>query len=108
MSHSSETFAVDKDGYLQNPAQWSESVAEQLAAAEGISLSPAHWEIIFLLRQFYQQFDLAPAMRPLVSYTRKQLGSQKGQSIYLLQLFPPNAALIGSKIAGLPRPANCF
>lgn len=103
-----EALALDKDGYLQNLDDWNESVAEILAAHEGIQLGEAHWEIIYLIRAFYREFALSPAMRPLTAYTREKLGREKGQSIYLLGLFPPNAALVGSKIAGLPRPANCF
>ncbi len=105
---SSEVPARDKEGYLLKLEDWNESVAECLAASEGIQLSEAHWEIIYLLRAFYREFALSPAMRPLVAYTREKLGREKGQSVYLLSLFPPNAALVGSKIAGLPRPANCF
>jgi tRNA 2-thiouridine synthesizing protein E len=36
------------------------------------------------------------------------LGPDKGRSVYLLTLFPGNPALLGAKIAGLPRPENCF
>jgi tRNA 2-thiouridine synthesizing protein E len=101
-------IATDKDGYLINTKDWSKAIAEALAEKEGIKLTSAHWEIIELLKAFYRDFQLAPAMRPLVKYTKQQLGSEKGSSIYLTNLFPPNPALIASKIAGLPRPANCF
>jgi tRNA 2-thiouridine synthesizing protein E len=47
-------------------------------------------------------------MRPLVKRTGQALGADKGRSIYLQQLFPPSPARIASKIAGLPRPANCL
>jgi len=47
-------------------------------------------------------------MRPLVRLTARELGSDKGNSIYLLRLFPGNPALVASRIAGLPRPENCF
>lgn len=106
--NSTPALPLDKDGYLKNLGDWSEEVAEQLAAREGITLSAEHWEVIYLLREFYQTYELSPAMRPLVMYAREKLGRDKGQSLYLLKLFPPNAALMGSKIAGLPRPANCF
>ncbi|MDT8428798.1 MAG: TusE/DsrC/DsvC family sulfur relay protein [Pseudomonadales bacterium] len=100
--------ARDKDGYLRNLQDWNEQVAVQLAAAEEITLQPSHWEIILLLRRFHDRYGLSPAMRPLVRYVRMELGSEKGNSLYLLQLFPGNPALIASKIAGLPRPENCF
>lgn len=103
-----ETLKVDKEGYLLAAADWSEPFATATAAQEGIKLTAEHWEIILLLRQFYQQYELSPAMRPLVKYVGLQLGADKGRSIYLLQLFPPSPARIASKIAGLPKPENCL
>ena len=102
------TIALDKDGYLINLNDWAKDAANALAAQENISLTTAHWEIIYLLQEFYREFELSPAMRALVKYTEKKLGPEKGKSIYLLQLFPPSPAKIASKIAGLPRPTNCL
>ncbi|WP_221795512.1 TusE/DsrC/DsvC family sulfur relay protein [Oceanobacter mangrovi] len=99
---------LDKDGFLVNLADWSPQVAEQLAEAESISLTEAHWEVLNQLRAFYQEFDLSPAMRPLSKYLKAQLGPDKASSIYLLQLFPGSPAKIAAKIAGLPRPENCL
>ena len=83
-------------------------MAEQIARKEGIVLSPAHWEILQLLRDYYREFDASPAMRPLVKYCALKLGPDKGRSIYLLKLFPGSPAKLGSKIAGLPKPDNCL
>ena len=102
------TIPTDKDGYLRNLEDWSEEVAVELAHAENIQLTEHHWEIIYLLRDFYREFALSPAMRALVKQVSKKLGEDKGRSVYLLQLFPPSPARIATKIAGLPRPANCF
>lgn len=101
-------IATDKEGYLLHLDQWNENVAQHLAHNEGVQLTPAHWEIITLLRQFYEEFELSPAMRPLVKYTQQHLGADKGRSIYLLQLFPGSPPKLAAKIAGLPRPANCL
>ncbi|TGD73629.1 TusE/DsrC/DsvC family sulfur relay protein [Mangrovimicrobium sediminis] len=100
--------AFDREGFLRNLQDWSPEVAQQIAAAEGIELEQAHWEIIELLRDYYARFDSSPAMRPLVKYCAQQLGPDKGKSIYLLRLFPGSPAKIGSKIAGLPKPDNCL
>lgn len=99
---------VDKDGFLKNLTDWSPAIAEQLASAENIQLTPSHWQLIDLIRDFYQVFGLSPAMRPLVNYAAKQLGPEKGRSIYFLQHFPGSPAKLLSKIAGLPRPENCL
>ncbi len=101
-------FESDSEGYLKNLEDWSESLAEQIAANEGIQLGPAHWELISLIRQFYSEFQLSPAMRPLIKYTRQHLGSEKASSLYFLKLFPGSPAKVLSKIAGLPRPENCL
>lgn len=99
---------LDQDGYLIDLADWSEQVAATLADNEGLSLSAAHLEVIYALRQFHTEFQLSPAMRPLVTYIRRTLGQEKGNSIYLLSLFPGSPAKLASKIAGLPKPDNCL
>lgn len=102
------TIALDKEGYLKQLADWDESVAEAIAVTEGIQLGEQHWQILNLVRQFHQQFEHSPAMRILVKYVRQQLGEEKGNSIYLMQLFPQSPAKLAAKIAGLPRPTNCL
>jgi tRNA 2-thiouridine synthesizing protein E len=99
---------LDKDGYLRSLEDWNEDVANRLAANASLQLTPAHWEVISLLRTFYEVHELSPAMRPLVKLVARELGADKARSIYLMKLFPGNPALLASKIAGLPRPTNCF
>lgn len=99
---------TDKEGYLISLTDWSQAVANAIAETEQIVMTPAHWEIIELLREFYGEFEISPAMRALVKRTEQKLGAEKGRSVYLLQLFPPSPAKIASKIAGLPRPTNCL
>lgn len=104
----SRPVAVDKDGYLKNLSDWDTAVACELAGAEDIELSDAHWEIICIVREFYRLTGLSPATRALVKLVSQQAGAEKGKSIYLMKLFGGKPALTVSKIAGLPRPANCF
>ena len=99
---------LDKDGYLLDLTDWSPAVAKALARAEGIVLSDDHWTIIALLREFHAETGISPSMRPLVKLVARRLGSDKGTSLYLLRLFPGNAAKLAAKIAGLPRPTNCL
>jgi tRNA 2-thiouridine synthesizing protein E len=98
----------DQEGFLRNLDDWNPQLAEEIAAREGIELSPAHWELLELLRAYYQRFEASPAMRALVKFAARELGPEKGRSIYLLSLFPGSPAKIGSKIAGLPKPDNCL
>ena len=103
-----QRIETDGDGFLCRLDDWNKAVAEQLAATEGLVLSEEHWEMLRLVRQFYNEFQLSPAMRPLVKYTAQCLGAEKGRSIYLLKLFPGSPAKLIAKIAGLPKPENCL
>lgn len=99
---------TDSDGFLLHLGDWNEQVAIELAEKEGIELTAAHWEILWCLREFYQSFDLSPAMRPFIRYIKQNLDLEKANSVYLLTLFPGSPAKLAAKIAGLPRPENCL
>ncbi|MGY2288410.1 TusE/DsrC/DsvC family sulfur relay protein [Pseudomonas sp. SDO528_S397] len=101
-------LALDKDGYLVDLSDWSTDVANALAAAEDMALTPEHWEILELLRRFYDEFQLSPATRPLIKYTALKLGVEKGNSLHLNRLFKGTPAKLAAKLAGLPRPTNCL
>jgi len=108
IKYEGSSVLLDKEGYLVTLSDWNQSIANALAQNEGITLTDAHWEILFLLRDFHDKFEHAPAMRIFVKAVKKQLGEEKGNSIYLLKLFPNSPAKRAAKIAGLPRPTNCL
>ncbi|SFB15187.1 TusE/DsrC/DsvC family sulfur relay protein [Azotobacter beijerinckii] len=104
----SHSLALDKDGYLTDLQDWSEEVAEALARREELELSAEHWEILRLLRDFYTEFQLSPATRPLIKYVALKLGPEKGNSLHLNRLFKGTPAKLAAKLAGLPKPSNCL
>ena len=99
---------LDEHGFLVTYSLWTENIALEFASLENISLTPDHWEILHLLRQYYETFDASPANRALVNYVKRVLGPDKGNSLYLMGLFPGSPARVGSRIAGLPKPKNCL
>ncbi len=99
---------LDEEGYLQNLDDWNDDVGVALALQEQITLGPSHWEILNLLRVFYARHQLSPATRALVNLVKRDLGNDKGKSIYLMKLFRGTPAKTASKIAGLPKPDNCL
>ena len=106
-------LALDKEGFLRDLDDWNEQAAALIARRCNISLSDAHWEVIYLLRDFYARHQLSPANRALVSLVRRELGQDKGNSAYLMKLFrnPDNKespAKLAARIAGLPKPDNCL
>lgn len=99
---------LDKNGYLAEPNSWNIQVAELFAKDEALILSDDHWQVIHYVRNFYTEFNKSPSIRPLVKYLAKQLGEEKGNSIYLMLLFPGGPAKQATRIAGLPKPARCI
>ncbi len=99
---------TDPQGYLKNVLDWNEEIAEIIAATEKIDLTPAHWEVVQFVREFYLEFNTSPAIRVLVKAIGQTLGPEKGSSKYLYTLFPVGPAKQATKIAGLPKPAKCI
>lgn len=104
----SRIITTDPEGFLTDLTLWDEEVAIAIAQAEGITLTADHWEVIYFLRDFYQEYQIAPAIRALIKTLREKLGPEKGNSIYLHILFPDGAAIQSNKIAGLPKPTRCI
>ncbi len=103
-----QQILLDQDGFLQNKAEWTAEIATALAEKAGIVLTAQHWEIIYAVKNFYNEYDMSPNQRPFVKYIAKTLGQDKGTSRYLLRLFPGSPAKLASLIAGLPKPDHCF
>lgn len=103
-----QLLATSEQGFLADYQQWNPAVALVLAAAESLDLTPAHWEILYFIRDYYQQYQHLPNARMFVAAIRKQLGEDKGNSRYLQLLFPQGPLKYACKIAGLPKPPTCL
>ncbi len=102
-----KSIEVDEEGYLVNLSDWSEEVANFIARQEGLDMSENHWEVVNFLREYYAEYQIAPAVRVLTKAIGKPLGPDKGNSQYLYELFPYGPAKQACKIAGLPKPTGC-
>ena len=108
IQYQSQQIEIDPQGYLKNVSDWNEELAVVIAEGENIALTPAHWEVIHFVRNFYLEFNTSPAIRVLVKAIGQALGPDKGNSKYLYTLFPVGPAKQATKIAGLPKPAKCI
>ena len=102
-----KTYETDEEGYLVNLGDWSEDIANFIAQQENVAMTSNHWEVINFLRQYYNDYQIAPAVRVLTKAIGKTLGPDKGNSKYLYELFPYGPAKQACKIAGLPKPTGC-
>jgi tRNA 2-thiouridine synthesizing protein E len=95
--------ATDSEGYLLDLADWSEDFARAWRE-EGLTLTPAHWELIHFLRAHYWQARRAgPGARddpPL----QRSLGAERGSNHHLHEMFPMGGPQKqGNRLAGLLR-----
>jgi len=102
-----KSYETDEEGYLVDLSQWNEDVGGYLAQTEGVAMTEQHWEVVNFLRDYYNEFQIAPAVRVLTKAIGKKLGPEKGNSQYLYELFPYGPAKQACKIAGLPKPTGC-
>lgn len=98
----------DEDGFLINRNQWSEEVAEAMALEDGLTLTASHWDIIYFMQAYYDEFNHQPNARLFARAIKKKLGAEKGASIYLYKLFPDGPLKYANKYAGLPIPPSCI
>jgi tRNA 2-thiouridine synthesizing protein E len=98
------TLAVDYEGYLVDPAQWNEQVAEALARQERIVLSEEHWAVIRFMRDYYEQHQIAPDARHVMKHLAAFKGAGKAGRNDLFLLFPYGYVKQACKIAGMRRP----
>ncbi len=99
--------ATDEEGYLEDLSSWTPEIATAMAAEEDVELSDEHWDIINFLREYYEEYQIAPAVRVLTKAVGKRLGKDKGNSKYLYSLFPYGPGKQACKYAGLPKPTGC-
>lgn len=93
---------VDAEGFLQQPAQWTESIGEAIAQEAGVTpLTDRHWQVIRYMRETFLADGQAPSIR--------SLGKLSGVPIKeLYQLFPKGPAKLAAKIGGIPKPHGCI
>lgn len=103
-----QVIESDEEGYLIDLSLWNKELALQIAADEEIEMQDDHWEVVDFLRQYYEDFQIAPAVRVLTKAVKKKMGPEKGNSKYLYELFPYGPGKQACKIAGLPKPTGCI
>jgi tRNA 2-thiouridine synthesizing protein E len=92
----------DEDGFMSEPAQWTEEIATVLASDEGIeALSERHWVVIRFVRDEYARSGQSPTLRTIT----KRSGVPTKE---LYALFPKGPAKKVARIAGLSKPKGCI
>jgi tRNA 2-thiouridine synthesizing protein E len=99
-----ELMETDEEGYLIDPGSWNETIAEQLAGREGLTLSAEHWRIIHYMRDHYEENQTAPDARHVTKFIAEEMGYGRRAGSRLFELFPYGYVKQACKIAGMKRP----
>lgn len=94
--------ALDDEGYLLDPLEWSEELAEAFARQENILLGEDHWDAIRYMRNFYREHQVAPDARFVIKHLAERLGPDSRNRLF--ELFPYGYVKQACKIAGMKRP----
>ncbi|MGZ4465991.1 MAG: TusE/DsrC/DsvC family sulfur relay protein [Nocardioides sp.] len=94
------TVHVNDEGFLTEPAEWSEDLAPALAALIGLTLTDEHWRAIRFLRDDYATQGETATLRRI-----NLVGGIPTKTMF--QLFPQKPAKKLAYVAGLPKPHGC-
>jgi tRNA 2-thiouridine synthesizing protein E len=94
------TVTVDDDGFLTDPGQWSQEVAEGMAEESGLTLTDRHWVVLTFVRKDAVEQGEPPGVRRITKLTDVSM-----KEIY--QLFPKGPGILASKLAGYGKPQGC-
>jgi len=93
---------IDDEGFLTEPSEWNEEIAEFLAKQIGIDeLSADHWKVIEFLRSDFDEQGETATLRRVSS-----VGGVPTKQLY--QLFPKKPAKKMAYVSGLPKPKGCI
>jgi len=90
------------EGYLLDPTDWTEAIAEQFAAAEGLVLTDDHWQVIRFVRDWHAKHGVAPSGRDMTQFVKAQGQSRN----WVFELFPYGYVQQTCKIAGMIKPRS--
>jgi len=101
------TIETDAQGFLLDPAEWSEEFALALAAHDGFELFVDHWELIWYFRDYYAETQGLPTMHRMVMELGRRgtrFHDRKAWEKHIYRLFPSDPVRAICRLAGLPMP----
>ncbi|GMR07829.1 MAG: TusE/DsrC/DsvC family sulfur relay protein [Gammaproteobacteria bacterium] len=95
----------DNEGYLVDPEDWDENVANELASEENIELNDEYWPVLNFMRDYYNEHGVAADVRHVTKFLVNKHGHDKKQAKKIIfTLFPYGYVKQACKISGMKRP----
>ena len=94
---------TNENGFLVNMDDWTETVAQALADAQGLTLTQRHWDVIHYLREeYFENNGNQPNNRIMAKAMGEKWSEGKVKASTLFDLFPGTPSKQAGLIAGLP------
>lgn len=93
--------AVDVEGYLVNPQDWTEDWARAAAQRENIDMTADHWFVVRFMREYFDEHQVPPDARFVMRRLAQTLAADRNR---LFELFPYGYVQQACRIAGMRRP----
>lgn len=93
---------IDAEGFMTDPSEWTEDLAEILAKNIGIdTLTDGHWKVLRFLREDFETEGETAGLRRIST----EIGVSTKE---LFQLFPKKPGKKMAYVSGLPQPKGCI
>jgi len=93
---------LDAEGYLVEPDQWDETLAEAIARAQGLALEDDHWFVIRFMREYQAEHRVTPDARHAIRHLELRHPGQGRKRLF--ELFPYGYVAQACRVAGMKRP----
>ncbi|MDD2741111.1 MAG: TusE/DsrC/DsvC family sulfur relay protein [Rhodocyclaceae bacterium] len=93
---------LDAEGYLIEPSEWNEGVAEELARGLDIALNDDHWYVIRFMREYFEEHQICADARHVIKHLDKCYPGEGHKRLF--EMFPYGYVAQACKIAGMKRP----
>lgn len=104
MQINGKEIPLDNEGYLLDPKDWNQDVAEQLARTLEIEMTDDHWFVVKYVRDHYDLTTCIPETRHALKEMKNTLGKERATRKYLYSLFPYGYGQMACNIAGMRKP----
>ena len=96
------TVALDSEGFMTNPKEWTPEIAAYFAEQEGIApLTDRHWLVINFVRDEAAKTGEFPSLRAI----SKRSGVETKE---LYEIFPKGPAKKIARVSGYTKPKGCI
>ncbi|MGO9547394.1 MAG: TusE/DsrC/DsvC family sulfur relay protein [Rhodomicrobium sp.] len=98
-------IAVDQHGYLLEPDDWDEAVAEELARMAKVELTALHWDVLHFMRAYLAEHGVAADARFVFRFLDSRVSGEgkSGRGLFF-ELFPYGYVGQACKISGMRQP----